>query len=185
MGSSGAPVRPILLRAVKIPIQLEPVNGAPAVVEYRWDADTEILSAQLSPKAAGKGLSGSVELEGADGSWLILDVSSGRINSVEVAVWPEVHKRATLQPPGIVEDHSVLVPSRKSKPGLAAVEVETPMLAEADDAERVFHFTLGKPKQTRTVRLARDIMLDVDPSNHLVGLWLLNVPPFPASMPQP
>jgi hypothetical protein len=35
------------------------------------------------------------------------------------------------------------------------------------------------------VRLARDLMLDVDASNHLAGLWLLNVPPFPASLPQP
>ena len=172
---------------MKIPIQLEPAaaEAPPVVVEYRWDTDTEILSAQLSPRGSGKGLSGSVELEGADGSWLILDVASGRINGVEVAVWPEVHKRSSLMPPGTVEDASVLVPSRKSKPGLAAVEVETAMLAEADDAEQVFHFTLGHPKQTRTVRLARDLMLDVDASNHLVGLWLLNVPPFPASMPQP
>jgi hypothetical protein len=172
---------------VKVPIQLEPAGAeAPSVVvEYRWDTDTEILSAQLTPKASGKGLSGSVELEGSDGSWVILDVSSGRINGVEVAVWPEVHKRNSLQPPGKVEDASVLVPSRRSKPGLAAVEVETAMLAEADDAERVFHFMLGKPKQTRTVRLARDLMLDVDSSNHLVGLWLLNVPPFPATLPQP
>ena len=171
---------------MKVPIQLEPANAAhSSAVEYRWDPDTEILSAHLTPQKAGKGLSGSVELEGSDGSWLILDVSSGRINGVEVAVWPEVHKRNSLKPPGTVEDAEVLVPSRKSKPGLAAVEVETAMLAEADDAERVFHFTLGKPKQTRTVRLARDLMLDVDSSNHLVGLWLLNVPPFPASMPQP
>jgi hypothetical protein len=172
---------------VKIPIQLEPAetHAPPAGVEYRWDPDTEILSAQLTSKASGKGLSGSVELEGSDGSWLIIDVSSGRILGVEVAVWPEVHKRRALQPPGEVEDAGVLVPSRRSKPGLAAVEVETAMLAEADDAERVFHFTLGKPKQTRTVRLARDVMLDIDGSNHLAGLWLLNVPPFPASMPQP
>jgi hypothetical protein len=171
---------------VKVPIQLEPAGAAaPPLVEYRWDPDTEILSAQLTPRGTGKGLSGSVELEGSDGSWLILDVSSGRINGVEVAVWPEVHKRNSLQPPGKVEDAGVLVPARQSKPGLAAVEVETAMLAEADDAERVFHFTLGKPKQTRTVRLARDLMLDLDASNHLVGLWLLNVPPFPASLPQP
>lgn len=171
---------------MKIPIQLEPADTAAAsVVEYRWDTDTEILSAQVTPRTSGKGLSGSVELEGSDGSWLILDVSSGRINGVEVAVWPEVHKRNSLKPPGTVEDAGVLVPSRRSKPGLAAVEVETLMLAEADDAERVFHFTLGKQRHARTVRLAPDIMLDVDTSNHLVGLWLLNVPPFPASMPQP
>jgi hypothetical protein len=168
---------------VKIPIQIEPASEASPAVEYRWDPDTEILSAQLNPRSAGTGLSGSVELAGADGSWLILDVSSGRINGVEVAVWPDVHTRSSLRPPGKIEDAQVSVPSRRSKPGLelAAVEVETPMLAETDADERVFHFTLGKPSKTRTVRFARDILLDLDGSNHLAGLWLLNVPPFPAN----
>lgn len=165
---------------MRIPIQVEPAGGTAPAVEYRWDPDTEILSAQLHPRTAGKGMSGSVELEGADGSWLILDVSSGRINGVEVAVWPDVQKRNSLKPPGTVEDAHVLVPSRRSQAGVAAVEVETPLLAEADADERVFHFTLGRPRQTRTVRFARDLLLDLDGSNHLAGLWLLNVPPFPA-----
>jgi hypothetical protein len=165
---------------VKIPIEVEPANGVSSAVEYRWDPDTEILSAQLNPRARGKGMSGSVELEGSDGSWLILDVSAGCINGVEVAVWPDVQKRNSLAPPGRVEDGNVLVPSRRSQPAIAAVEVETPLLAEADEAERVFHFTLGRKKQTRTVRVAKDLLLDLDGSNHLVGLWLLNVPPFPS-----
>ena len=125
-------------------------------------------------------MSGSVEVEGADGSWLIFDVSSGRINSVEVAVWPDVHPRSALKPPREVEDARVLVPSRRSQPGVAALEFETPLLAESDEAERVFHFTLCRPKQTRTVRFAKDLLIDVDSSNNLAGLWLLNVPPFPA-----
>jgi hypothetical protein len=168
---------------VKIPIQVEPSGEATPAVEYRWDPDTEILSAQLNPRSSGKGLSGSVELEGADGSWVILDVSAGRINGVEVAVWPDVHTRTALRPPGKVEDAHVIVPARRSKPGLAAIEVETPMLAEADEHERVFHFTMGKPKNTRTVRFARDLLLDLDGSNNLVGLWFLNVPPFPSAPP--
>ena len=167
----------------KISIQVEPSGEAAPSVEYRWDPDTEILSAQLSPRSSGKGMSGSVELEGADGSWLILDVNAGRINGVEVAVWPDVQKRSSLQPPGTVEDAQIIVPSRRSKPGLSAVEVETPLLAEADADERVFHFTLGKPRNTRTVRFARDLLLDVDGSNNLVGLWFLNVPPFPSAQP--
>jgi hypothetical protein len=165
----------------KIAIQVEPAGEAAPSVEYRWDPDTEILSAQLSPRSSGKGLSGSVELEGADGSWLILDVNAGRINGVEVAVWPEVQMRSKLQPPGKIEDAQVLVPARRSKPGLAALEVETPLLAEADADERVFHFTLGKPKNTRTVRFASDLLMDIDSSNNIVGFWFLNVPPFPAA----
>lgn len=168
---------------MKIPIQIEPprADGPAPAVEYRWDPDTEILSAQLSPRAGGTGMSGSVELEGADGSWLILDVSAGSINGVEVAVWPDVQKRNSLQPPGTVEDGRVVVPARKAGNGLAAVEIETPMLAEADEAERVFHFVLGKRRQTRTVRFARDLLVDLDGANNLAGLWLLNVPPFPAT----
>lgn len=164
---------------MKIPIQVEPSGEAQRAVEYRWDRDTEILSAQLKA-GSGTGMSGSVELEGADGSWLILDIASGCINGVEVAVWPDVHKRNTLVPPGTVEDARVSVPARRSQPDIAALEVETPLTAEADEAERVFHFKLGKSRGTRTVRFARDLLLDIDGTNHLAGLWLLNVPPFPA-----
>ncbi len=165
---------------VKIPIQVEPAAGSAPAVEYRWDPDTEILSAQLNPRPAGDGMSGSVEVEGADGSWLILDIASGRINGVEVAVWPNVRTRNSLQPPGTVEDGRVLVPNRRSQPGIAALEVETPLLAETDETEQLFHFTLGRPKKIRTVRFARDLLLDVDATSHLAGLWMLNVPPFPA-----
>lgn len=165
---------------MKIPIQVAPApNGTPAV-DYRWDPDTEILSAQLNPRSTGVGMSGSVEVEGADGSWLILDVSSGCINGVEVAVWPDVRMRSALAPPGTVTDGAVLVPSRTSRGDVTALEVETPLSAETDEAERVFHFTLGRPKQTRTVRFARDLLMDLDASNNLAGLWLLNVPPFPS-----
>jgi len=164
---------------VKIPIKVEPAGAVSAAVEYRWDPDTEILSAQLSPRATGKGMSGSVELEGADGSWLILDVSAGCINGVEVAVWPDVHTRRALKPPGSVEDGQVMLPSRKSQPGVASLEVETALLAEADETQGVFHFMLGRQRQTRTVRFAKDLLVDLDGTSHLAGLWLLNVPPFP------
>jgi hypothetical protein len=164
---------------VKIPVRIEAADEAAPAVEYRWDADTEILSAQLQHKAAAKGTQGSMELEGADGSWLILDLTAGRINGVEVAVWPEVQKRSTLAPPSSIEDARVSVPQRSSKP-VATTEVEIPVSAEADEAERVFHFKLSGAKRSRTIRLARDLLLEVDGSSHLVGLWMLNVPPFPA-----
>ena len=165
---------------MKIPIQVEKSAEPAPAVEYRWDADTEILSAQLSPRPTGKGMSGSVELEGSDGSWLILDVADGRINGVEVAVWPEVQMRSSLKPPAKVEDGGIIVPSRKSQPGVAALEVETAMRAEADADERMFHFALGKSRSTRAIRCAKDLLLEVDDTGHLAGLWLLNVPPFPA-----
>lgn len=165
---------------MRIPIQVEPAAETAPAVEYRWDPDTEILSAHLRQEATGQGMSGSVELEGADGSWLILDVASGQINGIEVAVWPDVRTRNALRPPGTVEDGRIRVASRRAGAGVTSLEVETPLTAETDESERVFHFTLGRPKQTRTVRCARDLLVDVDASNNLAGLWLLNVPPFPS-----
>jgi hypothetical protein len=163
-----------------IAVQVEPATGAPSDVEYRWDTDTDILSAHLRTSAAGEGLSGSVELAGSDGSWVILDVTSGRISGVEVAVWPDVRQVPTLAPPAEIEDARVLVPAKRSQPGVAALEVEGTLVAESDQSERTIHFKLGAPRQTRTIRVARDILLDLDGGGQIAGLWLLNVPPFPA-----
>jgi hypothetical protein len=164
---------------VKIAVQLGPAASTPGEVAYKWDSDTDILSAQLSQASPSDGMSGSVGLEGSDGSWLILDVSSGRINGVEVAVWPEVRKLSALAPPTNVEDIHVTIPSRRSQPNIASMEMATHLIADADHAQRNFHFRLGKPKLSRTIRLARDVLLDVDDKSQISGLWLLNVPPSP------
>jgi hypothetical protein len=165
---------------VNIAVQLEPAASPPPAVEYRWDTDTDILTARLEPAQGGSGASGSVELEGTDGSWLILDVARGRISGLEVAVWPDVYKRASLAPPAKVEDASVLVPLSASNGEPLALEVSTPIAAEADNAERVIHFRMGARREVRTVRLGRDLLLDVDPQSRIAGVWLLNVPPFPS-----
>ena len=164
---------------MKIAVQLGPPSGTPAEVAYKWDPDTEILSAQLSSTGTGEGMSGSVGLEGSDGSWLILDVNAGRINGVEIAVWPDVRQLPALAPPSHIEDVQVVIPSRRSQPNIASMETTTRMIAEADAAQRNFHFRLGKPKLTRTIRIARDVLLDVDDKSQITGLWLLNVPPGP------
>jgi len=164
---------------VRIAVQLEAPADSLAAVEYTWDEDTDILSAQLVPSPRGQGMSGSVGLEGADGSWLVLDVAAGRINGVEIAVWPDVRTNTSLAPPATIEDAGVLVPSRRSQPDIASLEVDTNLIAETDGAERVFHFRLGKSSGTRTVRIARDILLDIDSKSHITGVWLLNVPPAP------
>jgi hypothetical protein len=164
---------------MNIAVEVEPSSGSPPDVDYRWDPDTDILTANLRPRAVGEGISGSVELEGKDGSWLILDIASGRINGVEVAVWPDVHKRSVLAPPAAVEDARVVFPARRAQNGVAALEVNTHLMAGADHAERVIHFRLGALRETRTLRLGRDLLLDLDAESRIAGLWLLNVPPFP------
>ena len=170
---------------MNISVQVEPSAGTPPDVDYRWDPDTDILSAHLRPRAVGEGMSGAVELEGNDGSWLILDIASGRISGVEVAVWPDVRKRPALAPPVAVEDACVVVPVRRSAQsaeGVASVEITTNMIAESDNAERVIHFRVGPARETRTLRLGRDMLLDLDAQCRIAGLWLLNVPPFPGNL---
>jgi hypothetical protein len=162
---------------VSIAVRVEALNGTPGDVEYRWDTDTDILTANIRVRAVSEGTSGSVEIEGTDGSWLILDLNGGSIHGVEVAVWPEVRKRSSLSPPSDLIDGRVMVGSNDN--GIAAIEMNTALAAEADEAETTIHFKLGPSRQTRTVRIARDILIDVDGKERIAGVWLLAVPPFP------
>jgi hypothetical protein len=164
---------------VKIIVELAARADKIPKVSYRWDADTEILSANLKPAAEAAGLSGSVGIEGVDGSWLILDVNGGRINAVEVAVWPEILERPVLHVPTKIEDAAVLIPAKSPKE-LRTLEVATHLSAEADQHGKTFHFRIGQPAETRSVRLASDILLDIDGENRVAGVWLLNVPPCPS-----
>jgi hypothetical protein len=166
---------------VNIAVQLEPCAGSPPAVEYRWDVDTDILTARIEPADDSVGPSGSVELEGPDGAWLILDVVQGRISGVEIAVWPEVHKRSSLAPPLSADHARAVVPLAASQAGPALVEMETVLHAESDESERVIHFHVGSRRDVRAVRLGRDLLLEVDSQGRIAGLWLLNVPPLPST----
>jgi len=164
---------------VNIPVRIEKSAGSLADVEYRWDSDTDILTASVRPAdSGGRARATELELEGDDGSWLILDVRAGRISGVEVAVWPNVRTRADLAPPCAVEDATVIVGAveRGVRP---AVEVDTSLAAETDHSEQTIHFRLGAHRETRTVRIARDILVDIDRRDRIAGLWLLGVPPCP------
>jgi hypothetical protein len=162
---------------VSIAVRVEPVDGTPCDVDYRWDTDTDILTANLRTRVVSEGTSGSVEIEGTDGSWLILDLNGGSVHGVEVAVWPEVRKRASLSPPGEITDGRVMFGGEGN--GIASIEMNTALAAEADEAERTIHFRLGPSRQAKTVRIARDILIDIDGRDRIAGVWLLGVPPFP------
>ena len=125
-------------------------------MEYRWDTDTDILTANLRARAVSEGASGSVEIEGSDGSWLILDLTGGVVHGVEVAVWPEVRKRSALAPPDEVTEGRIVFGS--SDNGVTSIEMNTALAAEADETERTIHFRVGAMRQAKTVRIARDIL---------------------------
>jgi hypothetical protein len=164
---------------LSIPVRVQPAVQSPGPVEYRWDPDTDILTANLPQPAGLDGPSGSVDVEGQDGSWLLFDVAGGRIRGIEVAVWPAVRKREGLAPPGEVEDAHVTIGRSGDNGAVSALEINTALAAESDHTERTIHFRLGPSRSTRTVRIARDLLLDIDGRDGLAGVWLLEVPPFP------
>jgi hypothetical protein len=85
--------------------------------------------------------------------------------------------------PPKVEDGDVMLPTRRSQPSVAAVEVDTALAIDTNAAESVFHVRLGPARQATTVRVADGLLVEVDEQEELAGLWLLDVPPFPADEP--
>lgn len=168
---------------MNIAVRVDQGDGQPpSDVLYRWDADTEILCASVrngrrTAAVRETASAATVEVEGRDGSWLVLDVADGGVAGVEVAVWPDVHKRSSLSPPAEVEDARVTLALGAADP--LSHEVTTSIAAESDAGARTIHFTLGPRRPTRAVRVARDLLLDIDRQDRLAGLWLLNVPPSP------
>ena len=159
-------------------------SGRVPHISYRWDPETDILTGAIKsgPKKT-EGLTGSVELEGSDGSFILLDVNGGAIHGVEVVVWPDVRTAAGRTPPQEVENGDVVLPTRPSQPSVAAVEVDTALAIDTNASESVFHVRLGPARQTRVVRVADSLLVEVDEQEELAGLWLLDVPPFPADEP--
>ena len=162
---------------MSVKVHVSPLKGPPPAVKYRRDDDTEILSAEITGGAGSGGLTGSVELEGQDGSWIMLEVDRGRIRSVEIAIWPdEVRSVSGLAAPADVSAVTMTVPARPSQPGIASMEVMAPVRAECDPARRTIHFVLAA-NRARTVRVGADVLFDLDRHDAIAGVWLCNVPP--------
>lgn len=162
-------------------VRLEPLDAKDLPpVEYRWDTDTDILVAMLRPAGVSEGVSGSLDFEGSDGSWLTFELVDGRLAAIEVAVWPDVKSVEALQPPAASGAARVRIPQQGGE-ALAAMEIDTAIRAVADAPERTIHFRIGPTRASRAVHVARDLLLEIDAKQRIAGLWFLNVPPFPVS----
>lgn len=159
--------------------QVEPLSGTLPRITFTWDPETEILSGHFSGADRSTGLTGSVELEGADGSFAVLDVAAGIVRGLEVVVWPPITVVADLKAPTPKSRGRLSLPSRVSQPGIAAVELETSLVAEKSGDQSVIHLKLGPRRKVTIVQLADNLLLDVDGEDEIAGFWLLGVPPFP------
>ena len=162
-------------------IRVEPLDGKLPKVSYTWDTETDILSVACKGSGAkATGLSGTVDLQGDDGSFVVMDVACGVLRGLDVVTWPDdVRVVADLSGPEGAKDGSVVFPSRRSQPGIAAVEVDAALTVEKNAGESVFHIRVGRIKAASVVRVGDHLLVEVDKQSRLVGLWLLEVPPFP------
>jgi hypothetical protein len=160
--------------------KIEPLNGKLPKVSYRWDPETDILSAVCKGIPKTTGMNGSVDLEGSDGSFVLLDVAGGTLRGLDIVTWPDdIRTIDALAAPDASKDARVLFPSRRSQPAVSAVEVETALIVEKNPGESVIHIRLGRTRPVHVVRVADNLLVELDKQSRLAGLWLLEVPPFP------
>lgn len=160
--------------------RIEPLDGKLPKVTYRWDPETDILTLACKGVAKGNGMDGTVDLEGSDGSFVVIDVVGGALRGVDVVTWPDdVHTLATLEPPKPAKDGQVTFPDRRTQPGVAAVEVDTALTVDKNQTESIFHIRVGRSRPATVVRVADHLLVELDKQSRVAGLWLLKVPPFP------
>src|SRR3989442_923957 len=160
--------------------RIEPLDGKLPKVSYRWDPETDILSVACKGVAKATGFDGTVDLEGDDGSFVLLDVVGGVLRGVEVVSWPDdVRTLDALAVPEPTKDGRVVFASRKSQPEVAAVEVDTALTVEKNHTESVLHVRVGRMRIATVVRIADHVLVELDKQSRLAGLWFLEVPPFP------
>src|SRR5206468_1790880 len=155
--------------------RIEPLTGKLPKVSYRWDPETDILSVACKGTGKATGLNGTVDLEGGDGSFVVIDVAGGCIHGVDVVTWPDdIRTRDDLPIPEPAKDGRVVFPGRKSQPRVAAVEVDTALTVEKNLAESVLHIRVGRQRVASVVRVADLLLVEVDKNSRLAGLWFLD-----------
>lgn len=160
--------------------RIEPLDGKLPKVTYHWDPETDILSVACKGGGKTSGFNGTVDLEGGDGSFVVIDVASGCLRGVDVVTWPDdIRTRDDLPIPAPAKEGRVVFPGPKSQPGVGAVEVDTALTVEKNPNESVLHIRVGRQRPTTVVRIADRLLVEVDKSSRLAGLWFLDVPPFP------
>ena len=160
--------------------RIEPLGGALPKVSYHWDPETDILSVACKGGAKANGLNGTVDLLGADGSFVVIDVAGGCLQGVDVVAWPDDVRIVTeLATPAATKDGRVVFPSGRSEPAVAAVEVEAALTVEKNATESIFHLRVGRSRPVTVVRVADRLLVEVDKQARIAGLWFMDVPPFP------
>src|SRR6266550_441826 len=96
--------------------RIAPLDAKLPKVSYRWDPETDILSVACKGVSKATGMNGTVDLEGADGSFVVLDVAGGTLRGLDVVTWPDdISTVDTLPVPDAPTEGRVVFPSRRSQ----------------------------------------------------------------------
>ncbi len=159
-----------------VPTEIRPADELLPAFDFHWDAETEILAGRCAVAAGRRGFTGSVELESPEGAVLLLEAEGGVLSGVEVVVWPDPQRPSRLVAPhDAAPGRVVLLPPG---PSARLVEIDAPIAVATPPNETLVHLTFGG-QRARTVRVAPNVLVEVDAHDRLVGLWLLDLPPFP------
>lgn len=160
--------------------RIDPLSGKLPTIAWQWDAETDILAGSFKGKEKGTGLTGTVELTDEEGSIAVVDVAAGVVRGLDVVVWPEVSTVPGLAAPTAAREGRVIIPSRPSQPGIASVEIDTTLSVSTNPGETVFHLRIGTRRDVEVIRIADNLLVEVDSKRRIAGFWLVNVPAFPA-----
>lgn len=156
-------------------VHVLPVASLPAM-RWRWDAETDILSGSFPGPEPQAGYTGTVELNDDEGSVAVIDVHGGVLCGLDLVVWPDVVVLAGLAAPVEARAGMVMVPSRTARRGASSLEFDTTLSISSDPAERVFHLRIGTRRPVEPVRVADNLLVEVDAGQRLAGFWLESVP---------
>ncbi len=156
---------------------VEPVTSLP-VLTWRWDAETDILSGSFRAASSSR-LDGTIELNDIEGAIAVLDIADGAVSGLDIVVWPEVTTSRTLLLPTSVDSGRLVLGAAVTE-RTTSFEVESPLAMRTNAGENLYHLRLGEQRVARTVRVADQLLVELDPDGTLAGCWLIGVPPFPS-----
>jgi len=156
--------------------RIDALDGPLPTIKWTWDDETDILSGAMAGARKSGGLTGTIELTDDEGSVAVVDVAGGRVQGLDIVVWPEVTEIAGLEAPEASRDGVVMLPPRQSQPGISAVEVDTTLSVAANPRHDLLHVRIGTKRQVEVVRVADRLLIEVDGKGRLAGFWLLAVP---------
>ncbi|MBP2647565.1 MAG: hypothetical protein H6Q77_1189 [Gemmatimonadetes bacterium] len=157
---------------------VERVTGAFPSISWRWDPETDILSGTFRGSGSSR-LDGTIELTDAEGAIAVLDVADGAVAGLDVVVWPEVTSTRGLALPSGAEAGRVVMRGPRAD-RTTSVEIEAALTIRTNPGESIYHLKVGGLPAARAIRVADQLIVELDAEDGLAGCWLLGVPPFPS-----